>query len=474
MFSTIEEACSFIAAQSIEYVDVRFSDLPGQMQQITIPADQFTVDTQTDGVMFDGSSVRGFTKIHESDMKLIPDVGTAYLDPFRTRKTLVMNFSVVDPLTNESFSRDSRNVAIRAEEFLRSTGIADTAVFGAEAEFYVFDDVRFTDEMNGNSFHVDSEEAAWNTGREEPGGNLGYKIPVKGGYSPASPADKMANLRNEMTSVLAASGLKIERAHHEVGNAGQEEINYRFNSLLHAADDLMKFKYIVKNVAYQNGKTATFMPKPLTGENGSGMHCHQSLWLNGEPLFADKAGYAGLSEMARHYVGGLLKHAPALLAFTNPSINSYRRLVPGFEAPIYLTYSARNRSACIRIPISGDSPKSKRIEYRVPDPSANPYLAFSAQLMAGLDGIQNKIEPSAPIDKNLYDLSAQEQANIAHIPDSLEKALEHLEADHDFLTVGGVFPEDLIETWITGKREIEIMPLRLRPHPYEFSLYYDI
>ena len=474
MFTNAEEAIAFTRREGVEFIDVRFIDLPGVMQHFNIPVEQFSEDSFTEGLMFDGSSIRGFQAIHESDMKLVPDVTTAYLDPFRKRKTLIVNFSIVDPFTDEPYSRDPRTIAAKAEAYLKSTGIADTAFFAPEAEFYVFDDVRFKTSSNEGYYHLDSVEAAWNTGREEEGGNLGYKTRYKGGYFPVSPNDQFADLRDEMCAVLAQVGLDVERAHHEVGTAGQQEINYRFNTLLHSADDLMKFKYVIKNVAWEHGKTVTFMPKPLFGDNGSGMHSHQSLWLNGEPLFYDEKGYGGLSDTARWYIGGLLKHAPSLLAFTNPSVNSYRRLVPGYEAPVNLVYSARNRSACIRIPVTGSSPKAKRVEFRVPDPTANPYLAFAAQLLAGIDGIKNRIEPPAPIDKDLYELPPEEHAQIAQVPASLEEALDNLERDHDFLTEGDVFSEDLIATWIDYKRTHEIDPIRLRPHPHEFELYYDI
>ena len=474
MFTNAEEAIAFTRREGVEFIDVRFIDLPGVMQHFNIPVEQFSEDSFTEGLMFDGSSIRGFQAIHESDMKLVPDVRTAYLDPFRKRKTLIVNFSIVDPFTDEPYSRDPRTIAAKAEAYLRSTGIADTAIFAPEAEFYVFDDVRFKTASNEGYYHLDSVEAAWNTGREEEGGNLGYKTRFKGGYFPVSPNDQFADLRDEMCAVLAQVGLDVERAHHEVGTAGQQEINYRFNTLLHSADDLMKFKYVIKNVAWEHGKTVTFMPKPLFGDNGSGMHSHQSLWLNGEPLFYDEKGYGGLSDTARWYIGGLLKHAPSLLAFTNPSVNSYRRLVPGYEAPVNLVYSARNRSACIRIPVTGSSPKAKRVEFRVPDPTANPYLAFAAQLLAGIDGIKNRIEPPAPIDKDLYELPPEEHAEIAQVPATLEEALDNLERDHDFLTEGDVFSEDLIATWIDYKRTHEIDPIRLRPHPHEFELYYDI
>ena len=474
MFTTAEEAIAYTREQGIEFIDVRFCDLPGVMQHFNIPVETFTDDVFTEGLMFDGSSIRGFQAIHESDMKLVPDVTTAYVDPFRAAKTLVVNFSIVDPFTDESYSRDPRNIAAKAEAYLRSTGIADTAYIGAEAEFYVFDSIRYQSTPQASFYYLDSQEAAWNTGRDEEGGNLGYKTRFKGGYFPVSPNDQMADLRDEMVSVLHQVGLTVERAHHEVGTAGQMEINYRFNSLQASADDMMKFKYVIKNVAWQFGKTATFMPKPLFGDNGSGMHTHVSLWKDGNPLFADERGYGGLSDMARWFIGGLLDHAPSLLAFTNPSINSFHRLVPGFEAPVNLVYSARNRSACIRIPVTGTSPKAKRIEFRVPDPSSNPYLAFSAILMAGIDGIKKRTEPTDPIDKDLYELPPDEHAEIEQVPGTLPEVLKRLEEDHDYLTEGDVFTDDLIETWIDYKRTFEIAPLAQRPHPYEFELYYDI
>jgi glutamine synthetase len=474
MFSSSDEILSFIKNEGVEFVDVRFTDLPGVQQHFNVPASGFTSDAFTDGLMFDGSSIRGFAAIHKSDLKLLPDPATAYVDPFRTAKTLNLNFSIVEPRTGEPYDRDPRQVASKAEEYLTSTGIADTVYFGPEAEFYIFDDVRYESKINGSCYSVDSIEGSWNSNRAEEGGNLGYKTRVKGGYFPVSPYDHYADLRDEMSLELMKAGLVLERAHHEVGTAGQAEINYRFDTLTHAADQILMFKYIVKNVAWRNGKTVTFMPKPLFGDNGSGMHCHQSLWKDGEPLFYDETGYAGLSDTARYYIGGLLHHAPSLLAFTNPTVNSYHRLVPGYEAPVNLVYSAGNRSACIRVPITGTSPKAKRIEFRVPDPSANPYLAFSAMLMAGVDGIRNKIEPADPIDKDLYELPPDEAASIAQVPGSLERVLEHLEEDNEYLQEGGVFTADLIETWIDYKRVNEIDPVRLRPHPYEFELYYDI
>ncbi len=474
MFSNADEVLKYIKDNDVMFVDVRFCDLPGVMQHFNVPAKSVDATFFEVGQMFDGSSIRGFQAIHESDMKLIPDPTTAYIDPFRAEKTLIINFSILDPFTDEPYSRDPRQVAAKAQAYLASTGIADTAFFAPEAEFYIFDNVRFETKQNAGYYYIDSVEGAWNTGREEEGGNLGYKPRYKGGYFPVPPVDHMADLRDAMCVSLDQVGLDVERAHHEVGTAGQQEINYRFASLLQSADDVMKFKYVVKNVAWEAGKTVTFMPKPLFGDNGSGMHVHQSLWKNGEPLFYDESGYGGLSDMARWYVGGLLHHAPALLAFTNPTVNSYHRLVPGYEAPVNLVYSQRNRSACIRIPITGTNPKAKRIEFRCPDPSSNPYLAFSAMLMAGLDGIKNKIEPPLPVDKDLYELPPDEARGIPQVPASLPAVLDALEANHDFLLEGGVFTPDLIETWIDFKRTHEVDPIRLRPHPHEFELYYDI
>ncbi len=474
MFTSADDVLRYIKDNGVEFVDVRFIDMPGVMQHFNVPASFFTQDVFDDGLMFDGSSIRGFQAIHESDMKLIPDPTTAFLDPFRSAKTLVLNFSIRDPFTNEPYSRDPRNVAAKAEAYLRSTGIADTVYFGPEAEFYVFDDVRFETRQNAGYYYIDSIEGAWNTGRVEEGGNRGYKTRYKGGYFPVPPVDHFADIRDDMVTRLLQVGLQVERSHHEVGTAGQGEINYKFDTLTRAADQVMLFKYVIKNVAWQHGKTATFMPKPLFGDNGSGMHCHQSLWKDGQPLFYDERGYGGLSDIARWYIGGLLHHAPSLLAFTNPTVNSYHRLVPGYEAPVNLVYSARNRSACIRIPVTGTSPKAKRIEFRCPDPSSNPYLAFAAMLMAGLDGIKNKIEPMAPVDKDLYELPPDEQASIPQVPSSLPAVLDALEADNDYLTAGDVFPVDLIETWVDYKRTNEVDPIRLRPHPHEFELYYDI
>jgi glutamine synthetase len=471
MFQNADEAKTFIAENDVKFVDVRFCDLPGIMQHFTIPAGTFD---PSESLMFDGSSIRGFQAIHESDMALVADLSTARVDAFRKDKTLNVNFFIHDPITGEQYSRDPRNVAKKAEAYLASSGIADTAFFGPEAEFYVFDDVRFETKANAGYYHIDSEAGAWNTGAIEDGGNRGYKVRYKGGYFPAPPVDHFADLRAEISLELDRNGLQVERQHHEVGTAGQAEINYKFNTLLAAADDLMLFKYIVKNVAWRNGKTATFMPKPIFGDNGSGMHVHQSLWAGGDPLFYDEQGYAGLSDTARYYIGGILKHAPSLLAFTNPTMNSYHRLVPGFEAPVNLVYSQRNRSAAMRIPITGANPKAKRVEFRAPDPSSNPYLAFSALLMAGLDGVKNKIEPAEPIDKDLYELAPEEHAGVAQVPTSLPAVLDALEEDNEYLQAGGVFTADLIETWIDYKRTNEIAPMQLRPHPHEFELYFDI
>jgi len=473
MFSQPDELIRFIQDEGVRFVDVRFCDLPGVMQHFTIPVESFDTEILEEGLAFDGSSIRGFQAIHESDMLLTPDVSTAFIDPFRAQKTVVLNFFIADPFTREPYSRDPRNVARKAEQYLATSGIADTAYFGAEAEFYIFDSVRFDTNQHSSFYYVDSIEGAWNSGREEEGGNRGYKTGYKGGYFPVPPVDHFADLRDLMVTNLIQAGLTVERGHHEVGTGGQAEINYKFSTLLHSADNLMLFKYIIKNTAWAAGKSVTFMPKPLFGDNGSGMHTHQSLWKDGNPLMYDEVGYAGLSDTARWYIGGLLKHAPSLLAFTNPTVNSYRRLVPGYEAPVNLVYSQRNRSACTRIPIVS-SPKAKRIEFRVPDPSANPYLAFSAMLMAGLDGIKNKIEPPTPVDKDLYELPPDELAEVSQVPGSLPEVLDRLEVDHDYLLEGGVFTPDLISTWIEYKRANEVDPVRLRPTPHEFALYYDI
>lgn len=475
-FESAQQLTDYLKEENFDFIDVRFSDLSGVMQHFTIPASSFSSDMLTEGLLFDGSSVKGFQSIDESDMLLIPDITNVNIDQFRYDKTLDIVCFVQDPVTGEAYSRDPRNVALKAEKYLTESGIADNCFFGPEAEFYIFDAVAYESGINHAYYEVDSESGWWNRGsiteaNGEP--NLGYKVRPKGGYFPLSPYDHYADLRNDIASNLMESGFKIERSHHEVGTGGQTEINYEFNTLLAAADDLQLFKYIVKNTVWEAGKTATFMPKPLYGDNGSGMHCHQSLWKDGKPLFYDKAGYAGLSDMAIHYIGGILKHAPSLLAFTNPTINSYRRLVPGYEAPTNLVYSQRNRSACIRIPVTGDNPKAKRIEFRCPDSSANPYLAFAAMLLAGLDGIKNAIEPHQPLDRNLYDLTPEEVKQVPQTPNNLETVINNLEEDHSYLTENGVFSEDLISTWIKIKREEEILPLRLKINPEEFSLYYD-
>src|SRR6201991_284487 len=474
LFANPEELLRYLKDEDVKFVDVRFCDLPGVMQHFNAPVESIDDDIFTTGLAFDGSSIRGFQQIHESDMLLLPDVASAFIDPFRAQKTLALNFFIHDPFTREAYSRDPRNVAKKAEAYLAASGIADTAYFGPEAEFYIFDSVRHETRANQAFYYIDSVEGWWNSGKDEPGGNRGYKTAYKGGYFPVPPVDHYADLRDQIVQKLIGAGFVVERSHHEVGTAGQAEINYKFSTLLHAGDQLQLFKYTIKNTAWNAGKTATFMPKPLFGDNGSGMHTHQSLWSGGEPLFFDETGYGGLSDTARYYIGGLLKHAPSLLAFTNPTVNSYHRLVPGFEAPVNLVYSQRNRSACVRIPITGSNPKAKRIEFRCPDPSANPYLAFSALLLAGLDGIKNKTEQTEPIDKDIYELPPDEMAEIDQVPTSLNAVLDNLERDHDFLTEGNVFTPDLIETWIDFKRTQEILPVQLRPHPHEFELYYDI
>ncbi|HSK96557.1 MAG TPA: type I glutamate--ammonia ligase [Euzebyales bacterium] len=473
MASSPDDILGRIADEGIQFVDFRFCDLPGLMQHYTLPAHELTPDVFADGLGFDGSSIRGFQEIQESDMILIPDPETGVVDPFRQHPTLNINCYVHDPVTGESYSRDPRYIAKKAEQHLAGTGIADTAYFGPEAEFFILDDVRFDTTAASSYYHLDSIEAAWNSGREEHP-NLGYKPRHKEGYFPVPPMDHFTDLRSEMVVQLEKAGIEVELQHHEVGTAGQGEIDMRFDTLLRMADKLMLFKYIVKNVALQAGKTVTFMPKPIFGDNGSGMHTHQSLWNGDEPLFYDEAGYAGLSDVGRWYIGGLLSHAPSILAFSNPTTNSYRRLVPGFEAPVNLVYSMRNRSAACRIPLISQSPKAKRVEFRVPDPSCNPYLAFSAMLMAGLDGVRNKIEPPDPVDKDIYELPREELLNLPSVPASLEEALVALEQDHEYLLEGGVFTEDVIENWIAFKMDSEVSQVRLRPHPYEFHLYYDL
>ncbi len=463
-----------IKEKGIQAVDLRFCDLPGLWQHFTVAAEDVTADSFAEGFGFDGSSIRGFQQIQESDMLLFPDASTAFEDPFMKVPTLVILCDISDPITGKPYSRDPRYVAKKAENYLISTGIADTAYFGPEPEFFVFDDVRFNQNQNSAFYSVDSSEGQWNTGRDE-NPNLGYKPRHKEGYFPVPPMDSLQDLRTDIMLTLKEAGVDVEIHHHEVASGGQCEIDLRFDSLLSMADKFLKFKYIVKNVAWQYGKSVTFMPKPIFMDNGSGMHCHQSLWSKGVNTFYEKDGtYADLSETAIHYIGGILKHAPALLAFCACSTNSFRRLVPGYEAPINLIYSQRNRSACVRIPAYSKSEKAKRIEFRSPDPTANGYLAFAAMLMAGLDGVQNKIVPPDPIDKDLYDLKPEEAANVALLPGSLEDVLNHLENDHEFLLKGGVFTQDLIDKWLAYKREAEVDAIRLRPHPYEFALYYDI
>jgi glutamine synthetase len=470
---TPAEVLALVESEGIEIVDFRFCDLPGLMQHFSVPVHQLTADGFEEGYGFDGSSIRGFQEIQESDMLLMPDPDTAVIDPFRQHKTINLNCFVRDPVTGESYSRDPRYVAKKAEDYLTSTGLADTAYFGPEAEFYIFDDVRFDQNSHEAFYSVDSVEGIWNSGKDEKP-NLGFKPRYKEGYFPVPPMDHYQDLRSEMIMEMERLGIEIEVQHHEVGTAGQAEIDMRFDKLLVMADKLMLYKYVVKNVARNHGKTATFMPKPIFQDNGSGMHVHSSLWRGGEPLMYSEMGYAGLSDLGRWYIGGLLAHAPAILAFAAPTTNSYKRLVPGYEAPVNLVYSQRNRSAACRIPLYSKSPKAKRVEFRCPDPSANPYLAFSAILMAGLDGVQNKIEPPDPVDKDLYDLPPEELAQVPQVPGSLEESLAALESDNAFLKAGGVFTDDLIETWVNYKREHEIDPVRLRPHPWEFMLYYDI
>ena len=466
---------TYVADQGAKFVSVRFTDLPGSWHHLTFPISQLTEDSFEEGFGFDASSLRGWAAINESDMLLIPDPQRFWIDPFTEDTTLCLIANVVDPITKEGYGLDPRSVALRAESYLRFTGLADTVYFGPEAEFFVFDQASYHNNQNSAGYTVNSEEGHWNSGRqgtvEDP--NFGFHIRPKEGYVPVSPVDTLVDLRNSISTILGEVGINVECHHHEVATAGQCEIDFRFSNLLHTADNLMLFKYVVKNTAYAHGKTATFMPKPVYGDNGSGMHCHQSLWKDDKPLFAGDE-YAGLSEMAKYYIGGLLKHAPALVAFAAPTTNSYKRLVPGFEAPVNLAYSARNRSAAVRIPMFSTSPKTKRLEFRPPDPSCNPYITFAALLMAGLDGIQNRIDPGEPLDKDIYDLPPEELKNVPSLPGSLDEALIELENDHEFLLKGDVFSISMIEKWISYKREKEITPLRLRPHPLEFSMYYDI
>lgn len=473
--TTIKNVLSFATDHEARFVSIRFTDLMGAWHHLSYPIEMLTEDSFEDGFGFDASSLRGWAHIHESDMLLVPDPSRFWIDPFTDEPTLCLIANVVDPITKEGYGLDPRSVAVRAESYLRFTGIADTAYFGPEAEFFVFDEVRFHNDPHSAGFTLDSEEGHWNTGKQgsEIYRNQGYHIRSKEGYVPVAPMDTLIDLRNSISNVLAEVGIQVECHHHEVATSGQCEIDFRFSNMLHTADNVMLFKNIVKNTAYAHGKTATFMPKPLYGDNGSGMHVHQSLWKDGEPLFAGDQ-YAGLSEMAKFYIGGLLKHAPALIAFAAPTTNSFKRLVPHFEAPVNLAYSARNRSAAVRIPMFSQSPKAKRLEFRPPDPSCNPYLTFAALMMAGLDGIQNRIDPGAPLDKDIYDLPPEELKNVPSLPGTLDEALKALEDDHEFLLKGDVFTTTIIDRWITTKRDKEITPLRLRPHPLEFSMYYDI
>lgn len=470
--SNIQKVLDFVKSNKIKFIDFKFMDFPGQWQHFTVPSTHFDADSFVDGYGFDGSSIRGWKTINESDMLIIPDPDTMFVDEFIEAPTVSMICDVYEPATKEKYSRCPRHIAQKAEAYIKSTNIADTVFFGPEAEFFVFDDVRFDSKPNSSFYFVDSVEGRWNTGADESP-NLGYKPRYKEGYFPVPPTDSLNDLRNEMVMNLMNAGLDVEAQHHEVASGGQCEIDLRFQPLVTAADQLLMFKYIIKNTAKRNNKTVTYMPKPIQGDNGSGMHVHTSLWKKGKPLFAG-TGYAGLSEMGLYFIGGILKHAPSLLAFTNPTTNSYKRLVPGFEAPVRLAYSQRNRSAAVRIPMYSTSPKSKRIEFRCPDPTANPYLAFSAMLMAGIDGIMNRIDPGDPLDKDIYDMEPEELRNVPSTPGSLEGALQALAEDHEYLLKGDVFTEDVINTWIKYKMEKEVKPMALQPHPYEFSLYYDV
>lgn len=470
---SVKDALDLVKKNKVEIVDFKFIDVPGLWQHFSIPAGELTAELFEEGIGFDGSSIRGFQSINESDMLLIPDADTAVMDPFTEHPTLSLVCNVIDAVTRESYSRDPRYVAQKAEKYLKSSGIADISYWGPEIEFFIFDNIRFDQSQNHGFYYIDSEEGFWNSGSNDKQ-NLGYKIRYKEGYFPVPPMDQYQNLRSEMVKNLEKCGIKVEVHHHEVGTAGQTEIDMRYTTLTKMADQVLLYKYVVKNTARQRGKVVTVMPKPLFQDNGSGMHTHQSLWKNGKNLFYDKKGYGLISDTARYYIGGLIKHAHALCGFIAPTTNSYRRLVPGYEAPINLVYSARNRSACVRIPMYSTSEKAKRLEFRTPDPSCNPYFAFAAMLMAGLDGIRNKIEPPKPIDKDLYELEPEEAAKVKSMPGSLEQALDALEKDHEFLLRGDVFTRDVIYTWLDYKRKKEVDAIRLRPHPYEFAMYFDI
>src|SRR5437660_2337000 len=469
--STPKSVLEMAKKEGAKMVDVKFVDTFGTWQHFSLPISEIDEGAFSDGLGFDGSSIRGWKSIEASDMLAMPDPATAFIDPFMAVPTLSLTCTMAETGILEPYIIDPRGIAQRAEKYLSSTGLADSAVFGPEAELFIFDNVQFDHKSNGTFYSVDSEEGIWNTGKEEMP-NLGYKIRHKEGYFPVGPGDTQQDIRTEMVLMMEELGVKIERQHHEVATAGQAEIDYRFDSLVRSADAMMVYRYVVKNIARKHGKTATFMPKPLFGDNGSGMHTHQSLWKKGKPLFAGHE-YAGLSQMALYYIGGILKHAKALCAICSPTTNSYKRLVPGYEAPVNLAYSQRNRSAAIRIPTYSENPKTKRIEYRPPDPSANPYLCYTALLMAGLDGALNKMDPGEPIDKNMYELAPQEMAKVPQTPGSLEEALNQLDKDHGFLLKGDVFTEDFLEMWTAAKRK-EADAIRLRPHPYEFFLYYDV
>jgi glutamine synthetase len=467
---SVSDILKFAKDQGVEFFDIRFTDLPGLWHHVCVPVEEINEGTFEDGVGFDGSSLRGWASIHESDMLLRPDPQRYWLDPFISRKTLCVVADVIDPLTKQDYPLDPRGVGKRAESYLRGTGIADTVYFGPEAEFFIFDKISYHADIDSAGYTIESEEAAWSSRQSSNGG---YQIRHKEGYVPLMPLDRLHDFRSDVARHLISIGIPVEFHHHEVATAGQCEIDFRYSTLIGTADNLMVFKYTVKNLARQVGKTATFMPKPLYGDNGNGMHCHQSLWKEGQPLFAGP-NYGGLSQMALHYIGGLLKHAPALAAFAAPTTNSYRRLVPGFEAPVNLAYSCRNRSAAVRIPMYSSNPKAKRLEFRPPDPSCNPYLAFSAMLLAGLDGVRNQIDPGAPLDKDIYDLSPEELKDVPSMPGSLDESLAKLEQDYEFLLTGDVFSEVLIDRWINYKRNNEINVVRMRPSPIEFKLYYDI
>ncbi len=467
-----KEVLDLIKKEDVKFVDFRFMDFPGIAQHFTVPANQIDEGSFTDGLGFDGSSIRGWQAINESDMIVKPVAESAYIDPFMEHKTMVMICNIGDPISGEDYTRDPRNIARKAENYLKAVGLGDTAFIGPEAEFFIFDDIRYGQNEHSGFYFLDSSEGHWNAGRDE-GPNLGYKPRYKEGYFPVPPTDSLQDIRSEMVLLMQSIGLDIEAHHHEVATGGQCEIDMRFAPLLEMADSMTKYKYVIRNTARKHGKTVTFMPKPIFGDNGSGMHVHLSIWKDGKNLFYGD-GYAGLSEMALHAIGGILKHAPALLAFTNPTTNSYKRLVPGYEAPVNLAYSRRNRSAAVRIPMYSNSEKSKRFEFRCPDPSSNPYLAFSAMLMAAIDGIQNKIDPGEALDRNIYDMSAEEMASVPKTPGSLREALQALQDDHEFLLRGDVFTDDVIATWINYKMENEVAAMDLRPHPHEFALYYDI